>query len=69
MALLGLALPTTALAHSGHPDDGIWSQLLSLEHTIANAVSLLVLIGFTIFAIIHKKKPAKKILDKSDKLK
>lgn len=46
-------LPRVAQAHTGHTEEGVLAQFLSLEHVAANILGL---IAFSALAIILAKK-------------
>lgn len=53
LLLSAVLLPSVVSAHTGHEEEGVLAQFLSLEHVAANILGLL---AFSVLAIMLAKK-------------
>lgn len=73
-AAVGLMLytlvPSLTYAHTGHPEDGWWGQIVSLKHSEANILGI-ALLAVVVYSAVKKfrvpKKSAQEEISKSDK--
>ncbi len=58
VSLLSLYMPSIALAHSGHDEEGLLAQFFNKAHILENSISLVLFIGLGV-CIIRKLKEKK----------